>query len=125
MSRRGFIGILMGIVFVLPVRCGMDRNVPEGYAMKEQPADSLHWQAEEVVRVRFGQPQRMIRVRLTGANFPHRALEAFVLVDTVRAQFVEIAEDGRHADAYFDPPLPDNGPIVFGYGREVLYHLPR
>ncbi len=66
-----------------------------------------------------------MRIRLTGTHFPQRALEPFVVVGKVRSRFVEIADDGLSANAYFDRPPPQRGRIEFGYGEDILLRFPR
>jgi len=88
-------------------------------------SERLRWEARLVVRDLNQQPHLLVRIRLTGTHFPDRALEPFVVVGKVRSRFVNIADDGLSADAYFDEPVPQGGRIEFGYGAEVLLRLPR
>jgi hypothetical protein len=84
----------------------------------------LHWEARQVVRDLYEKPHLLLRLKLTGTHFPQRALEPFVVVGKMRSRFVEIAEDGLSANAYFDEPLPVGGRVEFGYEREVLLRFP-
>jgi hypothetical protein len=90
-----------------------------------EPHDALRWECRQVVMDLYQRPHLLTMVELTGAHFPHMALEPFVTVGKVRSRFVRIAEDSRTARAYFDRPLASEGEIEFGYGYEVLLRLPR
>jgi hypothetical protein len=80
---------------------------------------TLHCEAREVLRDIEQRPHLLTRIKLSGAYFPRRALDPFVIVGRVRSLFVEISEDSLNARAYFDAPLPEAGTIRFGYGSEI------
>lgn len=88
-------------------------------------SERLHLEARQVVLDLYEKPHLLIRLKLTGTYFPHRALEPFVMVGKVRSRFVEIVGDGLIANAYFDEPLSRGGRVEFGYGREVMLRFPR
>ncbi|MDR8389524.1 hypothetical protein NC796_00150 [Aliifodinibius sp. S!AR15-10] len=85
----------------------------------------LDWQARHVLRNVNQEPSLLVRIKITGTSFPHRAEDPFVQVGELRSRFVEIAEDGLSVNSYFDEPLPQRGRIEFGYGEQVLLRLPR
>lgn len=87
-------------------------------------SERLHWEARQVLRDLNKEPHVLLRIKLTGTYFPQRALEPFVIVGKVRSRFVEIADDGLSACAYFDEQLKHGGRIEFGYGRKILLRLP-
>jgi hypothetical protein len=87
-------------------------------------SDRLNWEARQVLRDLNQEPHLLIRVKLGGTYFPQRALEPFAVVGKVRSRFVEIADDGLSARAYFGEPLPEGGRIEFGYGEQILLRFP-
>ena len=100
-------------------------NLEQVFPKLSQMAESMHWEAKEVVRDIDGKPHLLERITLTGPIFEHRALEPFVRVGEIQARIVDIDEDGRMVKAYFDQMLPDEQPIEFGYhGEGVLYRFP-
>jgi hypothetical protein len=84
----------------------------------------VQWIAREVIIDLFEQPHLMLRLTITGAHFPHRALEAYVTVGDVRSHFVRISPDGLRADAYFDVDTVPDGEIRMGHGHEVELIVP-
>lgn len=80
----------------------------------------LRWEAKQVLRDLDGKPYLFLRLHLTGAQFPHRALEPFARVGNIRSMFVEIAADEQSANAYFDRSPADDAVVEFGYGQDVL-----
>lgn len=80
--------------------------------------DRVDHETRQVLRDLDGTPHLFTRVKLTGTEFPHRALEPYVRVGDVESRFVEIDDDGTAARAYFDRPLPQGGTIEFGYDVE-------
>ena len=85
----------------------------------------MTWTAKEVVRDLDQRPHLFIRLDVTGAYFPERALEPFVRVGRVRSRLVRIDPDGLGVRAYFDQPLPDAGAVEFGYGEQVVHRVPQ
>lgn len=88
-------------------------------------SDSLKWEARQVVRDLHGEPNLLMRLKLTGTQFSPRAEEAFVTVGEVRSLFVIFAEDELSASAYFDRPLPEDGTVEFGYGYDAMLRFPK
>lgn len=87
-------------------------------------SDNLNWEARQMVRDLHGEPNLLMRLKLTGTQFSPRAEEAFVTVGEIRSLFVIFAEDELSASAYFDRPLLEGGTIEFGYGYEALLRFP-
>lgn len=85
----------------------------------------LAWEARQALRDFKGKPHLFLRLRLTGAQFPHRALEPFVQIGRTRSVFVEIAADELSARAYFDQLPPGDTIVEFGYEDEALLRFPR
>lgn len=75
----------------------------------------------EVVRDVKKKPHIFIRVRLSGWQFPQRALEPFLLIGEVVSKFVLIAREGTTADAYFDVRPPAAKRVSFGYGKIISW----
>jgi len=88
-------------------------------------SERLQWNVRQVLRDLYQEPHLLMRLKLTGTHFPQRALEPFVTVGKIHSRFVEIADDGLSACAYFDKPLPHEGRIEFGYGKETLLRFPK
>lgn len=80
----------------------------------------LKWESKMVVRDYNHEPRLYLRVRLTGTKFPIFNSIPFVRVGTVKARFVDIADDGLSVKAYFDKALPNEGAIEFGYDVQAL-----
>lgn len=80
--------------------------------------DRIDYEVAHKLRDLDDTPHLLTRVKLTGTEFPHRALEPYVRVGDVESRFVDISDDGTVARAYFDQPLPEGGTIEFGYGAE-------
>ena len=78
-----------------------------------------------MIRGLYHEPHLLLRLKLTGTQFMHLAEEPFVVVGGTHSRFVNIAEDGSAAYAYFDEPLPPRGKIEFGYGNDILLRFPR
>lgn len=83
------------------------------------PRRDVRISVREVVRDLSGKPHLLVRVRLTGWGFQHRALEPFVVVGDVVSRMVRIDRDGLAANAYFDQPLPPARRVSFGYGNVI------
>lgn len=77
-------------------------------------------EVREVLKDLAGKPHLFTRVKLAGPRFAQRAPEPFVRVGGVQSRFAEIADDEQSVRGYFDRPMPDRGPVCFGYGDEVL-----
>ncbi len=109
----------------------MSVYMQEGVSMYGKIVESLGenehliWRARQVVRNVDHELHLFIRLKLTGTHFPQKLTEPFVSVGGVRSRFVLISEDGLSLYAYFDQPLPEKEPVMFGYGDEVSFQLPR
>lgn len=82
--------------------------------------DRLKWEAKYVIKDLWGKPHLLLRLKLTGTRFQERALEPIVTIGEAQSLFVEIAEDGLAACAYFDHPVPSRATVEFGYGHGPL-----
>ncbi len=82
--------------------------------------ERLKWEAKQVIKDLWGKPHLLLRLKLTGTRFQERALEPVVTIGKERSIFVEIAEDGLAAYAYFDHPVPSRATVEFGYGQGPL-----
>jgi len=82
--------------------------------------DRLKWEAKYVIKDLWGKPHLLLRLKLTGTRYQERALEPIVTIGEARSLFVEIAEDGLAAYAYFDHPVPSRAAVEFGYGHGPL-----
>lgn len=80
--------------------------------------DRIDYEVRQVLRDLNEKPHLLTRVKLTGTEFPRRALEPYVRVGDVESRFVNLSDDGTIARAYFDQPLADGETIEFGYGSE-------
>jgi hypothetical protein len=85
------------------------------------PRENVRLELREVITDLDGAPHVLMRGRLTGWLFQHRAEEPFLLVGDVVSRIVRIAPDGLTADAFFDKPLPRARIVSFGYGRTVAW----
>jgi hypothetical protein len=85
------------------------------------PREHVRLELREVVHELHERPHLLVRARLTGWHFPHRAEEPFLLVGDVVSRLVRIAPDGLTADAFFDRPLPHVHIVSFGYGRTIAW----
>jgi hypothetical protein len=88
--------------------------------------ERLNWEARQVLR-KLDQGSRVLtRLKLTGTFFPQYAQKPpFVAVGKVRSRFVRFAGDGLSAYAYFDAPLPGDGRVEFGYGKQAMLRFPK
>lgn len=80
--------------------------------------DRIDYEVRQVLRDIDETPHLLIRVKLTGTEFPHRALEPYVRVGDVESRFVRVSGDGTVARAYFDRPLAEGDTVEIGYGPE-------
>lgn len=81
--------------------------------------------AQEVVKELDDRPHLLVRIEITGPDFPHRAAEPFVRIlggerAVAQSWFADISEDGRRLLAYFPTDVPPGRVIEFGYGRDVM-----
>ena len=85
------------------------------------PRKDVRAEVREVLRDVKGKPHVLLRLKLTGWHFPHRAPEPFVVVGDVLSKKVIIDRDELTANAYFDKPLPRADRISFGYGKTIAW----
>jgi len=88
----------------------------------------LSLRAQEVVKEIDDRPHLLVRIEISGAYFPHRALEPFVKIVTSRGKaetswFADVSDDNRRLAGYFPTDLPRQGTVEFGYGSAVLGRL--
>lgn len=88
-------------------------------------SDLLQWESKVVVREHEEAPRLFVRLMLTGTEFPIFDTIPFVRIGSVRARFVDIADDRTTVKAYFDTAPPARGRIEFGYDEQVLLRFPR
>jgi hypothetical protein len=93
----------------------------------EFPIESpkLKWESKVVVRKIAEGPRLYIRLKLTGTKFPLFNTIPFVRVGRAVTHYVDIAEDGLSATAYFDRRLPEEGVVEFGYDVQTLLRFPK
>ena len=85
------------------------------------PRKDVRAEVREVLRDVKGKPHVLLRLKLTGWYFPHRAAEPFVVVGDVVSKKVIIDRDALTANAYFDKPVPRADRISFGYGKTIAW----
>jgi hypothetical protein len=85
------------------------------------PRKHVRLELREVLLDLHEKPHVLMRARLTGWHFQHRAEEPFMVVGEVVSRLVRLAPDGLTADAYFDKPLPRAKRVSFGYGRTIAW----
>jgi hypothetical protein len=85
------------------------------------PKKNVRAEVAEVLKDVKGRPHVFARIKLTGWDFPQRALEPFMLVGKLVSQHVEIAPDGQTAQGYFAAPLPTARRLSFGYGKVIQW----
>lgn len=81
-------------------------------------------QAREVIKVLNDRPHLVVRVEVSGENFPHRAPHPFMRLRTdddnfLDDLFTEVAPDNSALIGYLPVTIPDGGVIEFGYGAEI------
>ncbi len=86
---------------------------------KPDPRRNVRMELREVLLELHEKPHLLMRMRITGWRFPHRAQEPFVVVGEVISRLVHIAPDELTADAYFDRPIQAARGFSFGYGRTI------
>jgi hypothetical protein len=93
----------------------------------EFPIESpkLKWESKVVVREITEGPRLYIRLKLTGTRFPLFNTIPFVRIGRAVTHYVDIAEDGLSANAYFDRRLPEEGVVEFGYDVQTLLRFPK
>jgi hypothetical protein len=83
------------------------------------PRKNVRVEVREVVRDVFETPHILLRARLTGWHFPHRAELPFLVIGDVVSHMVIIDRDGLGANAYFDQRFPAAEQVSFGYGNTI------
>lgn len=85
----------------------------------------LKWESKIVVREINEGPRLYIRLRLSGTRFPMFNTIPFVRIGKTVTHYVDIAEDGLSANAYFEQALPEDGVVEFGYDVQTLLRFPQ
>jgi hypothetical protein len=85
----------------------------------------LKWESKVVVRDINEGPRLYIRLRLTGTKFPLFNTIPFVRIGKTVTHYVDIADDGLSANAYFERDLPEDGVVEFGYDVQALLRFPQ
>lgn len=97
------------------------------YTKRQAPEYAVR--AKEVVRVLDDRPHLLVRVEVSGNHFPHRAPEAFVMIQVGEQEyfkdaFTEVSPDNTKLVGYLPVDLPPAGEVVFGYGDEIWGTVP-
>jgi hypothetical protein len=85
----------------------------------------LRWESKVVVREINEGPRLYIRLRLSGTRFPLFNTIPFVRIGKTVTHYVDIADDGLSANAYFEHALPEDGVVEFGYDVQTLLRFPQ
>lgn len=85
----------------------------------------LRWESKVVVREINEGPKLYIRLKLTGTQFPLFNTIPFVRIGKTMTHYVEIADDGLSANAYFEQALPEESVVEFGYDVQTLLRFPQ
>lgn len=85
----------------------------------------LGWESKVVVREINEGPKLYIRLKLTGTQFPLFNTIPFVRIGKTITHYVEIADEGLSANAYFERALPEDGVVEFGYDVQTLLRFPQ
>lgn len=93
-----------------------------GKTTGKAPAYELH--VEDIIRDFNHKPHRMIKMVITGENFPIRNATLFVrIVDEGRREeswLTELSASHQEIIALFPVDVNKRGSVEFGYGNEVL-----
>jgi hypothetical protein len=84
---------------------------------------------KEVVKVLNDQPHLLVRIEVSGENFPHRAPHPFIRIKVGAEEyfndlFTEVSPDGQNLLGYLPVNIPKRGIIEFGYGAEIWGNVP-
>lgn len=85
----------------------------------------LRWESKVVVREINKEPRLYIRLRLSGTRFPLFNTIPFVRIGKTVTHYIDIADDGLSANAYFEQVLPEEGVVEFGYDVQTLLRFPQ
>ena len=88
-------------------------------------SEKLKWESKVVVREITKGPRLYIRLKLMGTRFPLFNTIPFVRVGKTVTHYVDIADDGLSANAYFEQALPEDGVVEFGYDVQALLRFPQ
>ena len=88
-------------------------------------SQKLRWESKVVVREINKGPQLYIRLRLSGTRFPLFNTIPFVRIGETVTHYIDIADDGLSANAYFEHVLPEEGVVEFGYDVQTLLRFPQ
>lgn len=93
-----------------------------GKTKGQAPAYELH--VQDIIRDFNHKPHRMVKMVITGEQFPIRNAPLFVrIVDEGRTEeswLTELAESRQQIIAFFPVDFNKKGAVEFGYGNEVL-----
>lgn len=97
------------------------------YRMRKVPEYTVL--AREVVKVLDDLPHLVVRMEVSGGNFPHRAPHPFVMIKVGEEEyfkdlFTEVSPDNQKLLGYLPVNVPSKGVIVFGYGNEIWGTVP-
>ena len=100
-----------------------------GIRFTKRQAPEYTARAKEVVRVLDDRPHLLVRVEVSGGHFPHRAPDAFVMIQLGEEEyfedaFTEVSPDNKKLVGYIPVDLPATGVVVFGYGNEIWGTVP-
>lgn len=95
---------------------------PIAVATGQAPKYSL--EIGDIIKDFNGRPHRMIKMKVTGPNFPHRAVPPFVrIVNGLQKEeswFTEVANDNRSITGHFPIDASLAGDVEVGYANEVM-----
>lgn len=93
-----------------------------GKTKGKAPSYELH--VQDIIRDFNHKPHRMIKMVITGEQFPIRNAPLFVrMVDEGSREeswLTELSESGQEIIAFFPVDFNKKGAVEFGYGNEVL-----
>ena len=80
--------------------------------------------SKEVVKVLNDRPHLLVRMKISGGYFPHRAPHPFIHLRVGEREyftdyFTEISDDNQSLIGYLPVDFPEKGVIEFGYGNEI------
>jgi hypothetical protein len=85
----------------------------------------LKWESKVVVREINSGLRLYIRLRLSGTRFPLFNTVPFVRIGKTVTHYINIADNGLSANAYFEQALPEGGVVEFGYDVQTLLRFPQ
>lgn len=81
-------------------------------------------EAKEVVKVINDIPHLLVRMKISGGHFPHRAPHPFIHVRVGESEyftdyFTQVSNDNASLVGYLPVNFPEKGVLEFGYGNEI------